>query len=111
MISSPQNNSNVNATLIGDKSSSHTPQFLLTFEIYKINVHNCLVDSRASSNVMWYYVCRKLNVEPKKTTTQIVQLDRSNYVKVLGELKDVLIRLSSNPKANQIIHIVVVDIP
>jgi hypothetical protein len=66
MSSLSQNKSNVNATLIGEKSSSHTPPFLLTFEIYNINVHNFLVDSGASSNVMPYFVCKKLNVEPKK---------------------------------------------
>ena len=30
--------------LIGRKSRSQTPPFLLTFKIFNINVHNCLVD-------------------------------------------------------------------
>ena len=34
--------------LIGRKSRSQTLPFLLTFEIFKQNVHNCLVDSGAS---------------------------------------------------------------
>ena len=34
-----------NIILIGDKSNSHIPPFLLTFEIFNKNVHNCLVDS------------------------------------------------------------------
>jgi predicted aspartyl protease len=101
--------SNVNVALIGDRSGSHTPPFILTFEIFNRNVHNCLVDSGASSNVMPYSVCKKLNIEPKKSSIQIVQLDRSN-VKVLGELKNVLIRLSLNPKVHQTIDIIVVDI-
>ena len=75
MIYLSQNKSNINVTLIGEKSCSHTPLFLLTFEIYNMNAHNFLVDSWASFNVMPYSICRKLNVEPKKTTTQIVQLD------------------------------------
>jgi hypothetical protein len=87
--------SNVNVALIGDKSGSHTPPFLLTFEIFNRNVHNCLIDSGDSSIVMPYSVCKKLNIEPNKSFVQIVQLDRSN-VKVLGELKNVLIKLSSN---------------
>jgi hypothetical protein len=37
-------------------------------------------------------------------------LDRT-YVKVKGELKDVLIRLSSDPRVHQTIDIIVVDIP
>ena len=84
--------------------------FLLTFEIFNRNVHNCLVDYGASSNVMPYSVCKKLNEEPQMSKTKIIQLDRS-HVKVFGELKDVLIQLSSNPKVHQTIDIVVVDIP
>ena len=41
--------------------------------------------------------------------TKIIQLDRS-HVKVFRELKDVLIRLSSNSKVHQTIDIIVVDI-
>jgi hypothetical protein len=32
-------------------------------------------------------------------------------VKVVGELKDVMIRLSSNSKVHQVIDVIVVDIP
>ena len=46
------------------KSRSQTPPFLLTFEIFNRNVHNCLVDSRASLNITIYLVCKKLNVKP-----------------------------------------------
>ena len=96
--------------LIGRKSRSQTLPFLLTFEIFKRNVHNCLVDSGASSNVMPYSVCKNLNAEPQMSKTKIIQLDRS-HVKVFRELKDVLIRLSSNSKLHQTIDIIVVDIP
>ena len=42
--------------------------------------------------------------------TKIIQLDKS-HVKVFGELKDVLIQLSSNSKVYQTIDIIVVDMP
>jgi hypothetical protein len=103
-------NPRVYGMLIGRKSRSQTSPFLLTFEIFNRNVHNCLVDSGASSNVMPYSVCKKLNVEPQMSNTKIIQLDRS-HVKVFGELKDVLIRLSSNSKVHQTIHKIVVDLP
>jgi ribonuclease HI len=86
------------------------PPFLLTFEIFNINVHNCMVDSGASSNVMPWSVCQKINAEVEPSSLKIIQLDRTN-VKVMGELKNVLIRLSSNPKVHQFIDIIVVDIP
>jgi hypothetical protein len=94
--------------LIGRKSRSQTPHFLLTFEIFNRNVHNCLVDFGASSNVMPYLVCKKLNAEAQVSKTKIIQLYRSQ-VKVFGELKDVLIRLSSNSKVHKTIDIIVID--
>ena len=83
-------NPRVDGALIGRKHKSQTPPFLLTFEIFNRNVHNCLVDLGASSNVMPYSVCKKLNAQPKMCRTRIIQLDRS-HVKVMGELKDVMI--------------------
>jgi hypothetical protein len=69
-----------------------------------------MVDSGALSKVMPLSVFQKINVEVKPSNLKIIQLDQTN-VKVIGELKNVLIRLSSNPKFNQIIDIIVVDIP
>lgn len=73
-----------------------TPPFLITFEIFNMNVHNFLVDSGASSNIMPYAVAKRLQVVPKKIGTRIMQLDRIN-VKVIGELKVVLIRMAAKP--------------
>jgi hypothetical protein len=89
---------------------SQVPPFLLTYEIFNFNVHNCLADSGASSNIMPYSVFQRINVVPQLTTTRIIQLDRSD-VKVRGELKYVMIRLASDPRVHQVIDIVVVDIP
>lgn len=96
--------------LIGGISRSHTPPILLTYEIFNKNVHNCLIDSGASSNILPKSICAKLNVQPQKSTVCIVQLDRSQ-VEVIGELYQVTIRLSSNPKVCQVIDILVTDIP
>lgn len=56
---------------------------------------------------MPYSICNKLNVEPNHPN---FQLYHSN-VNVLGELKSVLIKISSNPKVNQTMYIVVVNFP
>jgi len=55
-------------------------------------------------------VCQKINTEAKPSDLKIIQLDRTN-VKVIGELKNVLIRFSSSPKVHQVIDIIIVDIP
>lgn len=96
--------------LIGGWSKSHTPPFLLTFEVFNKNLHNCLVDSGASSNTFLKTVCIKLNVQHQKSAVHIVQLDRSQ-VEVIDELNQVNIRISSNPTVCQVIDILVVDIP
>ena len=46
--------------------------FLLTFEIFNRNVHNCMIDSGASSNVMPVSICRKFNATWESYPTQIV---------------------------------------
>jgi hypothetical protein len=88
----------------------NVPPFLLTFEIFNRNVHNRMVDSGASSNMIPWSFCQKINAEVEPSSLKIIQLDRMD-VKVMGELKNVLIRLSSNPKVHQVIDIIVVDIP
>ena len=42
----------VNEASNGGKSRSQTLPFFMSFEIFNHNVHNCLIDSGASSNVM-----------------------------------------------------------
>ena len=79
--------------LIGKKSRSQTFPFLLNFDIFNQKVHNYLVDSKVSSNVMPYLICKKLNEEIQMRKTKVIQLDQS-HVKVLGDLKDVLIHLA-----------------
>ena len=61
-----------------------------------MNVYNFLVDSSASSTVMPYIVAKRLHAMPEKTGTQIMKLDILN-VKVIGELKDVLIQMAAKP--------------
>ena len=77
---------------VGGKTRFKTPPFLLTLEILNHNVHNCLVDSGLSVNVMPLAVCKNINGQPKPTTWEFTQLDRTN-LKVVGEMEDVMIRL------------------
>ena len=95
---------------VGSKARFKTPPFLLNLDILNYKVHNFLVDSRSSVNVMPLSVCKNLNGQPKPTTWQVTQLDRTN-VKVVEEMEDVLICLSANEKICQYIDIVVADTP
>jgi hypothetical protein len=50
-----------------------------------------------------------LGVVPLQNDKHVIQLDRTQ-VKVMGELKEVMIRIARNPNFVQIIDIIVVDI-
>jgi hypothetical protein len=91
------------------KEKPFVPPFHLTFEMFNRNLHNCLVYFGASSNVMPLSVCKKLNVVPLKSDKHVIRLDRTQ-VKVIGELKDMMIRISMHPTFVQVIDIIVVDI-
>ena len=86
------------------------PPFLVTLEILNHNVHNCLVDSGSSMNVMPLIVCKKLNGQIKPTLWDVTQLDKTS-VKVVGEMKNVMIQLSANKRICHYIDIIVADIP
>ena len=68
------------------------------------------MDSGYSSNFMPLSVCKNINGQPTPSSCRIIQLDRSD-VNVIGEMKDVLIRLSADDRFFQFIDIMVVDIP
>ena len=73
----------INTYSEGRREGHFTPPFLLTFEVFNRNLHNCLVDSGASSNVMPLVVCNKLGVVPLKSDKHVIQLDKTQ-VKVIG---------------------------
>jgi hypothetical protein len=68
-----------------------------------------MVHFGTSSNVMPLSMCQKINVKVQPSDLKIIQLDRKN-VKVINKLKNVLVRLSFNPKVHQIINIIVFEI-
>lgn len=82
---------------------------MILLDIFNQNVHNFLVDSKASSNMMPLSVCKKFNATPLKSTIHIIKLDRTE-VKVKGELKDVLVKFVFNHRIHQTVDFIVVDI-
>ena len=92
-----QSDKEINEASIGGKSKYETLPSLSSFDIFNHNVHNCLVDSRDSSNVMLLSICKNINGQPTPSSCKIIQMDRS-VVKVIGEMKNVLIRLSADEK-------------
>jgi hypothetical protein len=65
------------------KEKPFVPAFLLTFEIFNIKLHNYLANSGASSNVMPFPICKKLNAIPIKRDKHAIHLDKTQ-VKIMG---------------------------
>jgi hypothetical protein len=78
-----RNKPNVNAFSEDKKGKTFVPLFLLTFEVFNKNLHNFLVDSGASYNVIPLYICKKINEVTLKRDKHVIQLDRTQ-VKVMG---------------------------
>lgn len=85
------------------------PPFFLSFEIFNCNVHNRLVDSGASANVMPLSISKKIISQWSKASAQIIELDLT-CIPAFGELRDVIIQLSHDDRVHQCIKIIVVDI-
>lgn len=82
--------------------------FLLSFEIFNHNVHNCLVNSNASLNVRLLSVAKKINSKWDKADAYIIHLDGSR-VQATRELKNDVIHLSSDQQVQKCINIMIVD--
>jgi hypothetical protein len=109
-LSNLRNKPIVNSCYQDKKGNHFVPLFLLTFEVFNENLHNCLFESGESSNIMSLYLCKKINTIPLKSDKHVIQLNKTQ-VKVMGELKYVMIRMATHPKKFQVIDITVVDIP
>lgn len=107
---SPRSFTSVLNVLRMEEANSHCPPFLLSFEIFNFIAHYCLVDSGASVNAMPLSIAKQINVQWSSTNAQIIQLDRT-CVPAIGELRDVIIQLSSDERVHQCNNIVIVDIP
>lgn len=62
--------------------------FLLLVRIFGKLLHNCLIDSRALSNIMPLNICRSLGIMPLGSNGKVTQLDKTE-VSVVGELRNI----------------------
>jgi len=85
-------------TLYKDKRES--PPLLLTLRIFNRNLHNCLVDFGASTNIMPLSVCKALGLTLAKSSRKVTQLDKTE-VNVVGELNKIHMQLASDLRVQQ----------
>jgi hypothetical protein len=95
--------------LIENKDDS-SPPFYTSLNIHDKVLHNCLMDSRASHNLMPKSVMDELGLEVTKTYHDLYSFD-SRKVKCLGVIKDMVVTLFQLPMNYILMDIVVVDVP
>jgi ribonuclease HI len=95
--------------LVEDRDDS-SPPFYTSLNIHDKVLHNCLMDSGASHNLMPKIVMEELGLEVTKTYHDLYSFD-SRKVKCLGVIKDLVVSLFQLPMKSVVMDIVVVDVP
>lgn len=86
------------------------PPFYISLNIHDKTLHNCLLDSGASHNLMPKAVMEELGLQVTKTYRDLFSFD-SNRVKCHGLIKDLAVTLAHAPMKTTLMDIVVADIP
>jgi hypothetical protein len=95
--------------LVEDRDDS-SPPFYTSLNIHDKVLHNYLMDSGASHNLMPKTVMDELGLEVTKTYHDLYSFD-SRKVKCLGVIKDLVVSLFQFPMKSVVMDIVVVDVP
>ena len=95
--------------VIKDKDDN-TPYFYVTLGIHDIVLHNCLLDSGASHNLMPKLVMEKLNLDVTKPYHDLYSFD-SKRVQCLGLIKYFVVNLTHLPMKSVVMDVVVANIP
>jgi ribonuclease HI len=95
---------------IVEERDDSTPPFYVSLNVHDKILHNCLLDSGASHNLMPKVVMEELGLEITKAYHDLFSFD-SKKVKCLGVIKDLVVSLSQIPAKSLVMDIVVADIP
>jgi hypothetical protein len=95
--------------MIEDRDESYPP-FYISLNIHDKTLHNCLLDSGASHNLMPKVVMDELGLEITKNYHDLFSFD-SRKVKCLGLIKDFLVTLTQASMKTMVMDVVVADIP
>jgi ribonuclease HI len=95
--------------MVEDRDES-CPPFYISLNIHEKTLHNCLLDSGASHNLMPKAVMDELGLEITKSYHDLFSFD-SRKVKCLGMIKDLVVTLTQASMKTMVMDIVVADIP
>lgn len=92
-----------------EEVDSSTPPFYVSLLVYSFILHTCMLDSRASHNLMPFSVMKQLNLHITKPYKDIYSFDSKN-VKCVGVIKDLVVSLAQILARRMVMEVVVVDI-
>jgi hypothetical protein len=84
--------------------------FYITLNVYDQLLHNCMLHSRASHNVMPKIIMDRLGLQITRPYGDIYSFD-SRKVKCMGMIKDLVVTLAQVPFKSILMDVVIVDIP
>jgi hypothetical protein len=95
--------------MVEDRDDS-SPPFYTSLNIHDKVLHNCLMDSGASHNLMPKAIMEELGLEVTRAYHDLYSFD-SRRVQCLGVIKDLVVSLFQLPMKSMIMDIVVADVP
>jgi hypothetical protein len=95
--------------MVEDRDDS-SPPFYTSLNIHYKVLHNCLMDSGASHNLMPKAVMEELGLEVTRAYHDLYSFD-SGRVQCLGVIKDLAVSLFQLPMKSMVMDIVVADVP
>jgi hypothetical protein len=93
-----------------NNDNEEVPPFYVSLKIHDMTLHNAMLDSRASHNLMPKVVMDQLGLDITRPYKDLFSFD-SRKVKCLGLIKDLVVFLAQIPAKNMVMDVVVVDIP
>lgn len=85
------------------------PPFYISLLLHDFTLHNCMLDSGASHNLMPLSIMKEINLQITKPYRDLYSFD-SKRVKCVGLIKDVAVSLAQIPTKSIVMDVVVVDI-
>jgi hypothetical protein len=95
--------------MVEDRNDS-SPPFYTSLNIHDKVLHNCLMDSRASHNLMPKTVMEELGLEVTRAYHDLYSFDSRKF-QCLGVIKDLVVTLFQMPMKSVVMDIVVADVP
>ena len=95
---------------VHDNEDGDVPRFYISLNIHEMILHNAMLDSESSHNLMPKAIMESLGLDITRPYSELYSFD-SRKVKCLGLIKDMVITLTQLPAKSLVMDVIVVDIP